>query len=573
MSSIDHLNDSKSSPHTPNVDSIRSNKRNLDQLENLTNNNLNLPTIQFTPSPPGHNNATTSTTSCLVGNHSTPSATVANPSLLFNPVTSAITPPNANDRLYSSPVRTNFNSNKDSHIFASPPDIQTRNTLDDYFEINDDTFHCQTPVRPMPSIPSTSTPKVHSPNVSLIRVSTMINAQQKIKNEGSRLMSSANRKKQKKTVSPLNAPLVFLRTSSIQKELVTTGSSRINTSNQYKKVYNFWMNNCRPCTYAPFKALKETLDESPYPLSLHHHRMLIEDFMMLNPNENITCLINKNHYFLSNKSKKWINLLADVMSQQPFQTILFQNQRFFAFNLTVKSNAYLNNLTNNNMTPDEITNICTKYFGAGLTCSFTNGKTELIKYHHFIDEYDTIQFWKVGALTRIAALGRSLEKLSDVSTLSPTFTHYLKEVYGDQAATILLLTKYDTIMKREDVKEQLNQLKKSSVSSNQLKDTFSLDDDDEPFIKFRDFVDQIAKDQIAKVYGQFAEFTTPIFTQNKLNEIINKFKIELPRYYEIIELILHKDVSYLLSKYLVSYAIIIYKFIQLLTLLNYKTEI
>ena len=159
------------------------------------------------------------------------------------------------------------------------------------------------------------------------------------------------------------------------------------------------MNKCRPCTYAPFKALKETLDESPYPLSLNHHRMLIEDFMMLNPNENITCLINKNHYFLSNKSKKWINLLADVMSQQPFQTILFQNQRFFAFNLTVKSNAYLNNLTNNNMTPDEITNICTKYFGAGLTCSFTNGKTELIKYHHFIDEYDTIQFWKVGALT------------------------------------------------------------------------------------------------------------------------------------------------------------------------------
>ena len=134
------------------------------------------------------------------------------------------------------------------------------------------------------------------------------------------------------------------------------------------------------------------------------------------------------------------------------------------------------------MTPDEITNICTKHFGAGLTCSFTNGKTELIKYHHFIDEYDTIQFWKVGALTRIAALGRSLEKLSDVSTLSPTFTHYLKEVYGDQAATILLLTKYDTIMKREDVKEQLSQLKKSSVSSNQLKDTFRLDDDDEPFI-------------------------------------------------------------------------------------------
>jgi hypothetical protein len=541
MSSSDDVAASAKSNQTPTITFTPLHNRNDVFPVNQNTTIIHSPPIQTTPLPQEHGcSSTTNVTSSVIQASS-----------------SAITPPHHSSisRFLSPPIR-NLHQNTNNNIFTPPIVQRTRTTLDEYFfhDINDSTFEYQSPIHPLPSISiAIPSPTVSSPNVSSIRATTTIDSQQQLINSKTRIKSIQSKKRKKVTVSPNDSMLGFLRINSIANQSSLMGFERINTSHHYKKVYNHWKNN-KPCTYAPFKSLQQNLEASTFPLTSHHSRLLLEDFMMLQPGDTILCLISRKHYFLSNKatSTKWKSLLLDVLSIDSFCTIQFQQNRFFAFRLTVKSNVYYNDLKNYNMTADEIMNICTKSFGAGLTCTFSNGQMELIKFHHFLDHLDSIQFWKAGISSRIGTLARSLEKLKDISSLSPTFNQYLNEVYGDGTATVILLSKYDVMMKREDGKEQMKQYKSAQISSNQLKQNFKLNDDDEKFVQFRDFVDAIARDQVARIYGKFAEFTTPIFTQDILHSIICKFKTDLPRYYELIALILHKDVSQSFNKYVIT---------------------
>ena len=94
-----------------------------------------------------------------------------------------------------------------------------------------------------------------------------------------------------------------------------------------------------------------------------------------------------------------------------------------------------------------------------------------------------------------------------------------------------------------DYEEKIKTAKSSDVSTRQLKRSFLLGDEDVKFVNFRNYVDDMTKDKILTLYGNWSELTTPILTQNMLSTLTNTFKTDMCRYHELINILLHKDVS------------------------------
>lgn len=69
--------------------------------------------------------------------------------------------------------------------------------------------------------------------------------------------------------------------------------------------------------------------------------------------------------------------------------------------------------------------------------------------------------------------------------------------------------------------EQIKTVKSGDISSRKLKKNFIMEEDDKKFIEFRNYVDEMAKNCVLELYGFWAEFTTPIFTQAMLYELTN----------------------------------------------------
>ena len=60
------------------------------------------------------------------------------------------------------------------------------------------------------------------------------------------------------------------------------------------------------------------------------------------------------------------------------------------------------------------------------------------------------------SLSQRGILWRSLQKLSNISQISPTIGHFLDELYGDSSAMLVLLQQYEILMKNSfDSNEKL----------------------------------------------------------------------------------------------------------------------
>jgi hypothetical protein len=416
---------------------------------------------------------------------------------------------------------------------------------DQYYDINDTCFSRQSPQRTI--IDATiCTPVVKSPKIGNVKANTSLNATDTKKRINARNVLNDNNKKCKITTSPKTNMLSFLRKASIEKHANELEGNRLSHSNLSKAVYNLWTHKAE-ASYIPFKSLDEdgTLRNASFPLTSRHFRLFIEDFMMLRKGEKIMCLISKKHPFLTktNSKKRWMSLIQESLIAKPYKPIQLQRTVFFAFELTVVSNSRCSDFEDSNLTQDEVIHLCSDHGGGGLTCSFNHGQQVLVKFNNFIEHKDSIHFWKDGPSSRYGILWRALRNISDCSRISPIISAYMEEAYGDRAGSLVLLQYHENLMQREDSIEQMKQYKDGQISSQRLIDNFSMDDDDVTFIAFREFLDKLAQDNIMNLYGDWSEFTTPLFTQKQLHEVTTQFKTTLPRYYELINILLNRDVS------------------------------
>ena len=229
-------------------------------------------------------------------------------------------------------------------------------------------------------------------------------------------------KKCKITVSPDTHLLYFLGQASIDKYSEELQGSHLPHANLCKAAYtNIWTHDKEKESFIPFKSLQTTLDIAHFPLTSHHRcRILIEDFMMLEKDEKIMCLISKKYPFMSynHLKKRWVALIEDALTDDPYQPVQLQQTVFFPFVLTVVSNSSCNDFKDSNLTEDEVVHLCSESGGGSLTCHFIiNGCNMLFnKFNNLIKHKDSIQFWKQsGPLSCYGMLWGALRKLSNCS--------------------------------------------------------------------------------------------------------------------------------------------------------------
>lgn len=137
-------------------------------------------------------------------------------------------------------------------------------------------------------------------------------------------------KKMKKTFDPGKVILTFLRDDYVSMNVVNTNLKFVNK----KGVFGNWQVE-REKSFRPFhtKDIDPILKAAPNVMNQNLHRLLLEDFMILNPGDKLICFIRSDHSFLSSPGpkKQWIPLLKEIMAIESLHPVQYQKDVFFPF--------------------------------------------------------------------------------------------------------------------------------------------------------------------------------------------------------------------------------------------------
>lgn len=118
-----------------------------------------------------------------------------------------------------------------------------------------------------------------------------------------------------------------------------------NFGNHYNNAHNSWQSK-RTVSWKPFKskALKRELSSAPTPLTFRHHRLLIQDKMLLKKGDSVILLLCMDHPFLKDatSSNKWMELFQDGWKHKPSHPVQFQTSIYYSMETIVASNPNCN---------------------------------------------------------------------------------------------------------------------------------------------------------------------------------------------------------------------------------------
>ena len=192
------------------------------------------------------------------------------------------------------------------------------------------------------------------------------------KRDGSNLVDANKKAKKKKKirVKPFTTICGFLRDSAIDDKQLELNSNKgnISMSSDIKSALTFWSNK-RVASYAPFNGIK-ALANAPPPLMMNDHCLLLEDYMMLKPGDEVMCLINKSHPLVAKKKGSLKQVFEETMEHDPYQPVQYSRTVYFPLKLIVRSNINYDDFKDGNLEQSEIAKQCTKRYGGGITFWF-----------------------------------------------------------------------------------------------------------------------------------------------------------------------------------------------------------
>ena len=98
----------------------------------------------------------------------------------------------------------------------------------------------------------------------------------------------------------------------------------------------------------PFKDMKDRFEKALCPITHWHYRLLVGSFFLIDPGDNIACLISKKNSWLNNKASKknWMNLLKQCWETELLKLVQFQTNIYFLMAVTVSVKPYWHSLCN-----------------------------------------------------------------------------------------------------------------------------------------------------------------------------------------------------------------------------------
>ena len=256
----------------------------------------------------------------------------------------------------------------------------------------------------------------------------------------------------------------------------------------YQSTNSHWKGNQRvPLNFEPFKNLSSNLMASKHqPITFQHHRLLLEEMMLLPEDAEFTCTISSEHYFL--KHDPTVSKICCCLEIEPTQPYIIDRKVYFSFNLTVLSNPKLNEFKLGTMhNQSEVIQECTKGGGCGLNCIIdATGKNLLIKFHHLIDHPSEILFWSsTHANLRMTVIKKKMKSFrNDMERLPFITMHFLHEYYGNPTPTVQIINHLHTHVKNSEATAVDTVVKMAEVSTAKLVNELELNASDTNFENF-----------------------------------------------------------------------------------------
>ena len=238
-------------------------------------------------------------------------------------------------------------------------------------QLYDDNLHAQVPASELVIYDTGVMPETLSPvKRDLVLVNFDV-ARKKRKGDGVALRQTnyEARRLSLQRAFPFDTLCTFLRDSNIDDKLESLRSKPISMNNTMRSSLNCWK-NIRIEKYPPSMVdLKYVLNSSPHPLGQFGRRMFIEDYMMLEPGDEVICYIHASHPdFKDSKANQ--KLFFNTCSSYPLRPMVLSGKIYFAMKITVKSNALYESFKSGIFTNEELKTRCTKVDGSGVTFEF-----------------------------------------------------------------------------------------------------------------------------------------------------------------------------------------------------------
>ena len=306
----------------------------------------------------------------------------------------------------------------DQNNFLSP---STENA-DVNLHYTDHTFTNQIPaVTQSPNSPVT-TPVVTSPRRALFRdrYTDISHDLRQRKRDGSNLILSNQRStfQRSKRVEPATSLLTFLRHDKITQRYNERNGKPLSVDKTIRSSLNNWHIQ-RKMSYRPFSDITNIFENAPPSISIDDGRMLLEDYMILQPGCQVTILLTKNHSMLKSTAttaRGLQTLFKAAIQFNPFKPVQFQCTVYFAIKATVQSNVFCDDFTNGIKTQHETNKLMLKYSGAGITFSikFGSGVNDIdnvcLFYSNFLQHPLDIMFWTASSNRSPAARNTQFKK-------------------------------------------------------------------------------------------------------------------------------------------------------------------
>ena len=143
------------------------------------------------------------------------------------------------------------------------------------------------------------------------------------------------------------------------------------------------------------------------------------------------------------------------------------------------------------------------------------GEQQNILFHDLLVAPTQLQIWAKGKHTRYSSLNAKLRRLSGLN-LSATTKRLMDESYDDSILCHDLCHRYTTMMAKLTEIVKANVVKTAIISSQKIKEHYSLPSNHPPFVLFQDEVNKKCEEAILSTYGTFNVITAPILTYTQV---------------------------------------------------------
>ena len=294
-------------------------------------------------------------------------------------------------------------------------------------------------------------------------------------------------------------------------------------------------------TWKPFDKLG--LDGAPHGLGFGDRRLLLEDYMMLQPGEEVRCLITKKHPFIESNKGGMMKVIQSTIKNEPYHPIQFGQNVYFIMHLIVRSNKNLGDFEDGVLERSEMIFKCKEQQGNGIVFDFvaTFGKNGImispkcIFFSTLIENPKEIMFFKndTGA-SRVVDIKSSLHDLKDMNRVAAIVSVFSDELYGDSLMTYALAEYWEHRSKRYALELELKNYKEAPVSDAKVETRLILKNDDAEFKSFRDYMNNKCHDAIINIYGRFSVISQPILSQPLLRDLTYRFVVSYSNLYSIL---------------------------------------